>query len=314
MVELQHLPNIDVTDLRILHSLECCGSIAGVGEQLGISQPAISQRIKRLEERLEMPLSERAGRTVRLTPAGKILAASGERVVAEFASAFEKIAALRDDKGGFLRLVGFPSASATVVPEMMRAMRQLAPGVTLQYREAEPPGALDLLRAGEVDCALIFDYQNTVPLPAGAEFLPLWQEELRLVAAADDPRIGAKQTAQLRRFRQDHWIAGCEKCRGNLMTAAAEENFVPDVVQETDNIPAMVAMVAAGGAVALVPQLALAGMRLLPPEAQAVPLDPPRRRTIGLAFMHTTHQNPAVRLARALAAQVDPAPWQLRAV
>lgn len=314
MVEVVRTPNIDVTDLRLLHTLESCGSVAGVAEHLGSSQPAISQRIKRLEERFGVPLTERAGRGVRLTPAGKILASHGAKAVAEFEAAYEKIAALRDDRGGVFRLVGFPSASATVVPDMMRVMRRIAPGVTLQYREAEPPGAVEMLRAGDVDCALIFDYENTVELPAGVEFLPLWREQLCLVVGQHDPRVRANGTVSLEYFKQDYWIAGCEKCRGNLLAIAAEHSFTPEIVQETDNVPAMVAMVAAGSAVALVPQLALAGMRSLPPGANAVQLDPARSRTIGLAFMRTSPQSPAARLALALAAKIDPGSWQLQTV
>lgn len=311
MSEPLQLPNIDATDLRVLHVLECCGSLAGVSEQLGISQPAISQRIKRLEERLEVPLTERSGRGVRLTPAGRILATHGAKVVAEFEAAFEKIAALRSDRGGVLRLVGFPSVSATIVPDMMRTLRQLAPGVTLQYRESEPPGALEMLKAGDVDCALIFDYQNTTALPSGVVFQPLWREQLLLVVGADDPRLHATAAVSLERFRRDHWIAGCLKCRGNLLAAAKEHNFVPDIVQETDNIPAMVAMVAAGDAVALVPQLALSGMGGLPAGVQCAPLQPPRYRTIGLAFMQNNPPAPAARLTSALAAKIDPAKWHL---
>ncbi|WP_166987554.1 LysR family transcriptional regulator [Canibacter zhoujuaniae] len=305
---------VDSTDLRILYSLGSEGSLAGVSEKLGLSQPAVSQRVKRLEAKLQVPLTERVGRSVRLTPAGLILASHGAKVVAELDEAFEKIAALKDDRGGQLRLVGFPSASATVVPDMMRSLASLAPGVTMQYREAEPPSALAMLRDGEVDCALIFDYQDTTKLPAGTVYKPLWREQLHLVIAADDARAAVKGAVDMADFRADHWIAGCEKCRGNLLSVAAEHGFEPDIIQETDNMPAMVAMVAAGTAVALVPGLALAGMRTLPEGAKAVSMQRARHRTVGLATTDTAVLSPAARLAATLAAEVDAGRWGLESL
>lgn len=306
--------SVDTVELRILHALSVGGSLTSIADDLEMSQPAISQRIKRLESRIEVPVIERSGRGIRLTPAGKILAAHGAKVAAEIDSALDKIDALRGERGGELRLVGFPSASATVVPEMMRLLRKIAPGVVLQYREAEPPGALEMLREGEVDCAIIFDYADTTKLPAGADYTPLWREQLQLVVCEDDPRLLRSGTANLADFSDDHWIAGCEKCRGNLLAAAAEQGFTPDIVQETDNIPAMVAMVAAGDAVALVPDLALAQMRGLPDGARAVQLSPSRVRTVGFAAMRTATQSPQVKLAEKLLRQVPAGKWNLEQI
>ena len=301
--------SIDSTELRILHSLATTGSLTAAAALLGLSQPAVSQRIKRVETRLSVPLIERSGRGIRLTTAGQILADHGRTVVAEIDAALAAIDDLRGERAGTLRFVGFPSASATIVPAIMRRLAAEAPEVALQYREAEPPGATAMLRAGEVDCALVFDYAGAAELPAGSEFLPLWREEVSLVVSLD--RAGGAASAQLSEFAADHWIAGCEKCRGHLLTAAGEAGFEPDIIQETDNVPAMLAMAAAGGAVALVPGLALAAAPDLPHDAAALPLDPPRYRTIGLVSMATANESPQVRLAKRLLAQVDGSAWGL---
>lgn len=305
------LGSIDSTELRILHALATTGSLTAAAASLGLSQPAVSQRIKRVETRLAVPLIERSGRGIRLTPAGRILADHGRTVVAEIDAALSAIDDLRGERAGTLRLVGFPSASATVVPALMRALATEAPDVALQYREAEPPAATEMLRDGEVDCALIFDYEGAAELPAGSAFLPLWREEVRLVLS-DDRVIG--ESARLEDFSEEHWIAGCEKCRGHLLSAASDAGFEPDIIQETDNVPAMLAMAAAGGAVALVPGLALAAARTLPDDARALPVDPPRHRVIGLVSMATANESPQVRLAKRLLATVDGGCWGLEPV
>ncbi|QIM18301.1 LysR family transcriptional regulator [Leucobacter coleopterorum] len=306
------LGSIDSTELRILHALALSGSLTATAAQLGLSQPAVSQRIKRVETRLAVPLIERSGRGIRLTPAGKILAEHGRTVVSEIDAALAAIDDLRGERAGTLRLVGFPSASATVVPSIMRSLAAQAPEVSLQYREAEPPTATEMLRDGEVDCALVFDYQGAAELPAGSAFMPLWREEVSLVVS--DERAGDATSATLGEFSEEHWIAGCEKCRGHLLTAAGEAGFEPDIIQETDNVPAMLAMAAAGGAVALVPGLALAAARTLPEDARALPLTPPRYRTIGLVSMVTANESPQVKLAKRLLSEVDGSCWGLAPV
>ena len=306
------LGSIDSTELRILHALATTGSLTAAAGSLGLSQPAVSQRIKRVETRLAVPLIERSGRGIRLTPAGQILADHGRTVVAEIDAALAAIDDLRGERAGTLRLVGFPSASATLVPDLMRRLAEEAPDVALQYREAEPPVATAMLRDGEVDCALIFDYAGAAELPAGSAFVPLWREEVKLVVS--DDRAVPGDTAKLGDFSHEHWIAGCEKCRGHLLSAADEAGFEPDIIQETDNVPAMLAMAAAGGAVALVPGLALAAARTLPDDARALVLDPPRYRTIGIVSMATANESPQVRLAKRLLATVDGSRWGLEDV
>lgn len=303
------LGSIDSTELRILSSLAATGSLTAAAASLGLSQPALSQRIKRVESRLEVPLIERSGRGIRLTTAGSILAEHGRTVVAEIDAALAAIDDLRGERGGSLRLVAFPSASATIVPTMMAALAESAPGVTLHYREAEPPEALGLLRDGLVDCALVFDYDGSSALPPGSIATPLWNEEMRLVA--QEARTRGASGAEIGEYRDDHWIAGCAKCRGYLLSLTDEKGFAPVITQETDNIPAMIAMVAAGGAVALVPGLGLAAARTLPPATVALPLTPPRHRTISLVNADTANESPAVRLAKRLLAEIDGSCWGL---
>ncbi|NLA64444.1 MAG: LysR family transcriptional regulator [Leucobacter sp.] len=300
---------IDSTEMRILHALATTGSLTAAAASLGLSQPAVSQRIKRVETRLSVPLIERQGRGIRLTTAGVILAEHARTVVAEIDAALAAIDDLRGERGGSLRLVGFPSASATIVPAIMRGLEAEAPEVSLQYREAEPPAAIAMLRDGEVDCALIFDYEGAAELPAGSVFTPLWRETVSLVVG--EARAEGLETAHLADYAAEHWIAGCEKCRGHLLTAAAESGFEPEIIQETDNVPAMLAMAAVGGAVALVPGLALAAARTLPDDAVALPLDPPRYRTIGLVSMDTANESPQVRLCKRLIARIDGTAWGL---
>lgn len=301
--------SIDSIELRILHALSASGSLTQVATSLGLSQPAISQRLKRLENRLEVPLIERQGRGVRLTQAGQILADHGRTVVAEIDAALAAIEDLRGDRGGSLRMAGFPSASATIIPRLMRLLHEEAPQVTFQYREQEPPEALQLLRDGEVDCALVFQYDESEPLPQTFDFTPLWREEMWLVVPTD--RGEGLVSAALEDFSTDQWIAGCARCRGHLTRATRKVGYEPDIIQETDNMPASIAMVAAGNSVSMVPGLALAAQQTLPEGARALPLSEPEFRTIGLVNVSTANESPSVKLAKRLLGEIEGSQWKL---
>lgn len=301
--------SIDSTELRILHALAATGSLTQVATGLGLSQPAISQRLKRLEGRLEVPLIERQGRGVRLTPAGQILADHGRTVVAEIDAALAAIEDLRGDRGGILRMAGFPSASATVIPRLMRMLQEQAPQVTFQYREKEPPEAIQMLRDGEVDCALVFQYAESEPLSPSFDFTPLWQEEMWMVVPEE--RAVGHTNAALEDFSGDQWIAGCTRCRGHLTRATKKLGFEPDIIQETDNMTASIAMVAAGSSVSMVPGLALAAQPTLPEGAKALRLREPEFRTIGLVNVGTANESPSVKLAKRIFRNIDGRQWNL---
>lgn len=303
---------IDSGELRVIQALFETGSLTQAAQQLGLSQPAVSQRVKRIETRLQVPVIERSGRGVRLTPAGLVLAKHARIVVDELDQALSEIDDLRGGRAGTLRLVGFPSASATVVPDMMRVLRHEAPDVTLEYREAEPPEAGQMLRDGTVDAAVIFEYPGSPERISGTAFMPLWRESISLVVG--DDHHSTDGPAHLEDYAAAEWIAGCEKCRGHLLATAHDSGFEPVIIQETDNVPAMMAMAAAGGSVALVPGLALAAARILPEGAVALPIEPPRHRTIGLLAMQTSEQSPVVTLLRRVVEQIDSKRWNLEVI
>lgn len=301
--------SIDSIEMRILYLMQQTGSLTQIAAQLGMSQPAVSQRIKRVETRLAVPLIERHGRGVRLTQAGSILAGHGAVVVKEIDAALAAIEDLRGDRGGLLRVAGFPSASATIVPQLMRKLAKDAPAVTFQYREQEPPEALELLKSGEVDCALIFQYDDREAIAGAFEFIPLWREEMSLVAPSH--RVQGMESVALESLSADPWIAGCARCRGHLLEVTRLKGFEPDIIQETDNMPATIAMVAAGESVAMVPGLALAAQGVMPEGATAINFTEPLFRTIGIVFPETVHESPAVRLLKRLLKEIDASQWGL---
>nr|BFF11756.1 LysR family transcriptional regulator [Microbacterium flavescens] len=160
-------PDLDPQVLRVVKAVADAGSITGAAAALGYSQPAISQQLKRLERRLGVPLVERVGRSVRLTEAGRILARHAPAVTTALDAAAGELAELRGLRAGRVRLVGFPSASPTIVPRLLAELEAGHAGVTVTYLEAEPPEAVVAVREDRADIALTFSYPGDRDDPHG---------------------------------------------------------------------------------------------------------------------------------------------------
>ena len=118
----------------------------------------MSHHLARLEAETGTKLIQRAGRGIRLTDAGRLLAERGAEVIGRLDAAENELAAYTGLRAGRLRLAAFPSALGTIVPAAAAMLRARQSSIDLRLTEAEPPEALRMLRAGYVDVALLFRY------------------------------------------------------------------------------------------------------------------------------------------------------------
>jgi molybdate transport repressor ModE-like protein len=273
---------MDASALRLVKAIGDTGSFTGAAAALGLSQPAVSQRVRRLEREAGTALVERSGRRTRLTQAGEVLARHAGAVLATLAAAEEEVAAVAGLRAGRVRLVAFPSSSATLLPRALRLLRDRHPGLQVSFAEAEPPGSLVELREGTYDVALAFSYPG-VDVGRGEDDLgglvavPLLADPLLVALPADHPLAGAG-AVDLAALAADTWIAGCPRCRGHLLQAAAAAGFAPRVAFATDDYVAMLGLVEAGLGVALVPGLVQRTARQH--DVAVRPLEPPVERQV----------------------------------
>src|SRR2546423_14267776 len=156
---------LDVTRLRVLVAVARCGSVTAAARALNYAQPSVSHHLARLEAETGTKLIQRAGRGIRLTDAGRLLAEGAAEVIGRLDAAENELAAYPGLRAGRLRLAAFPSALGTIVPAAAALLREQQPGVDLRLTEAEPPEALRMLRAGYVDVAMVFRYAEDKPEP-----------------------------------------------------------------------------------------------------------------------------------------------------
>ncbi|WP_371478081.1 LysR family transcriptional regulator [Kitasatospora sp. NBC_00315] len=250
----------DSRHIRTFHTVVRAGSYSAAARELGYTQPAVTQQMKALERDAGVALFARAGRGLRLTEAGETLARHTEGILAGLTAARQQLTALGRLRAGRVRVCAFPSANATLVPSAMAQLLAEHPGIRVELLEAEPPESLHRLLRGECDIALAFGYPGTATeVPDGLEEIPLMEDLLTVLLPVGHP-LGRRHAVRLADLAEERWIAGCPRCRANLLHICAEEGFTPDVVFTTDDNLAVQSLVAAGVGIALMPALVLSFM------------------------------------------------------
>jgi DNA-binding transcriptional LysR family regulator len=286
---------LDVTRLRVLVAVARYGSVTAAARALNYAQPSVSHHLARLEAETGIKLIQRAGRGIRLTDAGRLLAERAAEVIGRLDAAENELAAYSGLRAGRLLLAAFPSALGTIVPAAASMLRGHQPGVDLRLTEAEPPEALRMLRAGYVDVAVVFRYARDEPgltglgitgdedgdadLAEGLRERLLLSESVHLVISAH----GSEQAvADLTRYARRRWIAGCDRCRANLLRECALVGFTPKIAFTTDDYVAVQALVAADLGVSTLPALCLRAARH--PGIRTVPLPGARRYVLAVRY------------------------------
>jgi DNA-binding transcriptional LysR family regulator len=144
---------IDVMDLRVFLAVVERGSFSKAAAALGYTQPAISQRIARLEKvfgRTSLIDRTQRGR-IQLTPPGQIVLRYARAIRADLEDLNREMSALSGLAAGNIRVVAFPTAAATLVPKAVAAFRKTHPHVRVHITEAEPQAAFPQLVDGDAD-------------------------------------------------------------------------------------------------------------------------------------------------------------------
>ncbi|MFJ3900535.1 LysR family transcriptional regulator [Streptomyces sp. NPDC090025] len=289
---------IEARHLRVLRAVAATGSFSAAARELGCTQPAVSQQMKALEASAGTPLLIRTGREMRLTQAGEALVRHASGILAGLTAAEEEVAAIAGLRAGRVRLVSFPSGSSALVPTALAALRAAHPGTRVSLVEAEPPRSVEMLREGDCDIALAFRYgDRNGGEGAGAD---AWDDLVvrplladRLVGLVPEGhRLAGAGSVAIGELAEDPWIAGCPRCRRQLVDVCETAGFTPRIDFATDDYPAVVGLVGAGLGVAVLPELAIASVR--PRGAVAVTVEPAVEREIVALTLPDLAQVPAV--------------------
>ncbi|MEO5921928.1 MAG: LysR family transcriptional regulator [Pseudolysinimonas sp.] len=244
---------LDLNRLRVLAAVARTGSVTAAARELHYSQPSVSHHLSRLETETGAQLIQRVGRGIRLTEAGRVLVERAVEILGRIDSAGAELDTYVALGAGRLRIAAYASAVVALLPRVSEVLHRDHPGLRLEIVDTHPPEALDLLRAGEVDAAIVFRYDESDGDPAGVRLEFVRDDPTYLLTTDDRATVGA--------HRDDAWVGGCDRCRAHLVEMCEREGFEPRIAFSTDDMVAIQALVAAGMGVATIPGLALEAHR-----------------------------------------------------
>jgi DNA-binding transcriptional LysR family regulator len=253
---------LDVRRMKVLREVAAQGSFSAAAEALSFTQSAVSQQVAALEREAGAKLVERGARGIRLTAAGQALVKHADAILARLDDAEQELAAIAGLKGGRLRTAAFQSAGATMVPRALAEFHRRHPEVDLSAITAELAEAHELLRAGEIEVAIVMDFEAQPLFYTDLETEHLLNDSYYVALPSGHP-LADKARVNLADLADEDWINSCPgtSCDEIVMNACRSAGFSPRVVIQCDENDQMQAFVAGGLGVALWPQLALAHVR-----------------------------------------------------
>ena len=286
---------MDSRRLQVLRALADHGTVRAAAEALHLTPSAVSQQLNALESEVGQPLLSRRGRRVLLTAAGELLAGHANTVLAELQRAEATLAACAAGAVGRVEVASFSSAITQVVAPAIAALRTQAPRVTVLVRDAEGHDSLNLLLGGDIDVAISMEYSSTLRADASrVTRYPLYAEPFDVVLPPGH-ELGEQVAVALTALRDEEWISPLpgNPCRSVAQTSCEDAGFAPHTTHTSDDYNAVVALVAAGTGVALVPRTAIGqGHDVM---VRPVSGQPPTRRVFA-AVQHGREDHPLLRV------------------
>jgi DNA-binding transcriptional LysR family regulator len=217
---------MELRHLRTIVAVAQHRSLTKAGEELFLTQSAISQQIRRLEKELGIEVFRRTSRSVELTAEGRVILGYAQRVLNEVDGMHSELEEITGLLAGQLRIGGVYPTGPYDLFGMLAEFRAAHPGVAVHMIEDTQDGVLAALRADELDCA--FTALN--PDALGNEFAAtlLWEEEI-VVALAPEHALCARSHVTFEQLAAEDLIAYRENSalRRRLERTMADRRLEP---------------------------------------------------------------------------------------
>ncbi len=249
-----------LTELRYIVAVARERHFGRAAEACFVSQPTLSVAIKKLEEELEVKLFERGGNEVSVTPLGEEIVRQAQAVI-EQAAAIKEIAKRgKDPLAGPLRLGIIYTIGPYLLPELVRQVIERSPQMPLMLQENFTVKLLEMLRTGELDCAILAE-----PFPdTGLAIAPLYDEPFMAAVPMSHPLAKRKSITAEELKQQTMLLLGTGHCfRDHVLEVCPEfARFSSDAEGirksfEGSSLETIKHMVASGMGVTVVPRLSV---------------------------------------------------------
>lgn len=242
---------MDLDQLRYFLTVAEQQNFTRAAEKLGISQPALSRSIQKLEDELGQPVFERKTRALALTEAGTLLQSRAQQVLTILEDTKAEIT--DDGKSGRVRLGAIPTIAPYFLPEALRQFSREFPKAIMVVQENTTDNLLKSLTQGEIDLAIV-----ALPIPARyLEVDELFEEELLLVLPTDHPLVDKEKIRpnDVEPFpfvllEEAHCLSD------NIVSFCRQRSFQPVAVERTSQLAMVQELVSLSHGVSMIPTMA----------------------------------------------------------
>jgi LysR family hydrogen peroxide-inducible transcriptional activator len=255
---------MEVHQLRYFCAVAHEGSFTRAAHQQHVAQPSLSQQVRKLEDELGTRLFDRLGRTVRLTLFGETFLPRVEAILRDMEDAKQEIEEMSGAERGRLAVGSIPTIAPYFLPRCLASFSPKFPEIRVSIMEELTFEVLDRLHKGMIDLAVV-----ALPVPEGPySCQELLREPFYLVVPESHP-LASKRSVHLKQVEKDPFLLLKEgHCfRENTLSACGRSRLQPNVVFESGQFSTLLAMVAAGAGVSMVPEMAVEprhGCRFIP--------------------------------------------------
>jgi DNA-binding transcriptional LysR family regulator len=245
---------MDLHQLRLLRELGDRGSLAAVARSLHVSASAVSQQLTALQRRVEVPLTERRGRSLVLTGAGQALASAAVDIGIAMGAAEQAVSRYVQDPAATVSVSAFNSAGLTWFGPLLQALAGAGnPTLVLHDRDVEQDGFPAL--AADYDLVIAHRLQHSRPWPETIRVRPLVREPLD-VAMSDRHRLAGARSVGVGDLLEEDWVSVQDgfPLASALDAVAVHAGGPLNVTHRINEFFIAAAIVSAGSAVALMPR------------------------------------------------------------
>jgi DNA-binding transcriptional LysR family regulator len=251
---------LNTARLEMLSLLDSLGTVRAVAAALHLSPSAVSAQLAVLETEARAELLRRTGRRLDLTPAGRTLARHARIILDQVKAAEADLRGSAEQPAGPVRLAAFSSAVSTLVIPLAARLRATHPRIELTVTELDPNRSHPALRRGEQDIIVTADFiDGSTPIDPDVHTVPLLRDAVVLVLPPDRAEPPAAAPVDLADFADAPWSVDLPGTYlSNLVISRCRQaGFEPAVAGRFGSYDLLLAHVAAGLSVSLLPELAV---------------------------------------------------------
>ena len=289
---------MELRHLRYFVAVAETGSFSRAAGKLFIAQPPLSTQVRQLEDEVGVALLARHPRGVRLTPAGQTFLSEAKQVLASVERA--KVLARQKEAGGVIRIAFVPSAAHTLLPPLLKRLREERPQAEVDVAEMITSVQVEALRTGRIDVGLA----RAIP-GASVELRQFMLDDPFVLAVPHGHPLAGRMPIELAKAAEAEFV-GFTRYLGpaffdQVISLCTDAGFSPRIRYEASTVYGVLSLVGAGLGVAVVPA---SSVLLLPPDIDLRPLKRPTRHG-GVVFIRGTDtSSPLVEAFTVLAREV----------